>query len=177
MKRSKRNVTSDKFYIEVGRYNLHDAKEKSAKKFDVKDVIVHSEWNTEAKSFNCDIALIYLDSDIIYNDFVQPVCLPELSSKMVLDAGTIVGWGMSESSMVKNDHESMPKKVKVSAMSNELCFLTYPPLASLSSTKTFCAGGKNFGACKGDSGQASNVMESFKLTFFTHRWWFLCVRW
>lgn len=57
----------------------------------------------------------------------------------------------------------MLKQLSIKAVSNERCFVEFPDLAMLSSSRTFCAGWPGFEAntCSGDSGKQ-------QMTFANH---------
>lgn len=61
-----------------------------------------------------------------------------------------VGWGKAESA---ESYQSIPKKVKISAVTTEDCFSSDPTLGVIFAPGSFCAGGKGFGPCTGDSGE------------------------
>lgn len=83
---------------------------------------------------------------------VMPICLPTFNSVFIHPMGTVVGWGKSETSTVREPHESIPKQINVRAVTNEKCFLEYAEFAKISSYRTFCAGwpGMNVGPCHGE---------------------------
>lgn len=58
--------------IKVGTNIKNDGK---AKIHSVKTVIVHPDF--KSKSLNNDIALIKLNSPLLYNNVTRPICLPE----------------------------------------------------------------------------------------------------
>lgn len=60
-----------------------------------------------------------------------------------------VGWGKSES---YESHENIPREVTINSVNDSVCYTTDHLIGSISSLRTFCAGGKNAGPCLGDSG-------------------------
>lgn len=143
-------MTAENLTVNLGRFDLRDSGEESSVDREVKNIIIHPEWKKSGFNYHADIAMIVLKDEISYSDYIQPICLPLSNSKGIVDEGKIVGWGKSEATFLTNDeHENTPKQADITAINNELCFLDQPELAKLSSVNTFCAGGKNYGACSG----------------------------
>ena len=68
----------------------------------IDDVIVHEEYNvTERGQYN-DIALIRLDRDVGFSDYIDPICLPvEEGVRHMNHTGRkaiAAGWGITEKS-------------------------------------------------------------------------------
>lgn len=93
-----------------------------------------------------------MDREIIFNEFIQPICLiPPESSIESITNGMVVGYGKSEDQTKL--HENIPKFLEILIHKNEDCFLKNYLFAKLSSLRTFCGGdGKDKGVCNGDSG-------------------------
>lgn len=128
-------------YLETGRLSLSP-----------KEIIVHSEWNPATTEYDSDLSLLQFDyQSIIFNEFVQPICLWNFQIEPSETEGEVVGWGKSEDQTRK--YEDVPKVVKALIQTNEQCFLDEKALVKLSSLQTFCAGLRNgSGVCNGDSG-------------------------
>lgn len=60
-----------------------------------------------------------------------------------------VGWGISESEI---SNVNIPRQVTINTVNDSVCYTTDYLIASMSSLRTFCAGGKGAGPCLGDSG-------------------------
>lgn len=117
-----------------------------------KRIYIHDDWNPLSKSFDADVSLLEFEDDsIIFNNFVQPICLWNSKNEPTVTEGTVTGWGKSEDTT--NTHEIKPKVIKVHIQTNEHCLSQQPRLSELSSERTFCAGLTNgSGVCFGDSG-------------------------
>lgn len=128
-------------YNEPGRISLSPA-----------DIFIHKEWDPYTTKYDADIAILMFErSEIPFSEYVQPICLWDLSMSPRKSVGTVVGWGKSEDP--STHHENIPKLMTAAIQTNEDCFLDTPRLAELSSKRTFCAGLKNgTGVCMGDSG-------------------------
>ena len=64
--------------------------------YNVVDRIIHSEYHP--RTFDNDIALLTLDRDVEYNDFIHPICLPlhheEVQKRTFGGRSAVVaGWG------------------------------------------------------------------------------------
>ncbi|KAF2895868.1 hypothetical protein ILUMI_10303 [Ignelater luminosus] len=114
----------------------------------IEEKIVHPDYGSR-KSKN-DIALLRLDRNIEFTDFIQPICLPvsEALDPSVGSRLTVVGWGITE-----NETKSDVKlKLDVPVVSREQCNTKLPNIGGVDSTR-LCAGGETGkDACQGDSG-------------------------
>jgi hypothetical protein len=139
-----------------GKHNISKKYESNVVHKNVESFLIHKDWKTYTTPYDGDIALLTLESDVKFKPNIQPICLPPLEWKnKALQEGKIVGWGFSERSD-RTKVEDIPRKAQINAPpTNEQCFLTYKDLVSLSSNRTFCAGGNKIGPCKGDSGKLS----------------------
>lgn len=52
-------------------------------------------------------------------------------------------------------------------MNDSVCYISDHHIASISSLRTFCAGGENYGPCHGDSGWLQAMLSNFSLSYFT----------
>lgn len=114
------------------------------------EIIIHPDWNYKTYSFDADLAIVVLDETIEYDEFIQSICLPDLSTGDILGNGTIVGWGKSE----KNSYELTPSMLQVPIIPASCCYPKYPKLAEFSSCRMFCGGyeKEQKAPCYGDSG-------------------------
>lgn len=117
-----------------------------------KEIFIHSDWNPRTTQYDADLSLLEFGAEsIIFNDYVQPICLLNSESDPRTTEGFVIGWGKSEDP--KKLRENLPKLVKAPIQSNEYCFLEDYALMKLSSRRTFCAGLRNGSEiCSGDSG-------------------------
>lgn len=125
----------------------------------VSKFIIHKEWDPQAKRYNDDIAVLTLESDVTFTDYIQPICL--LNSDTGPTEGIVTGWKKSEV-----DRSQIPKKLTISmADSNEICYRNNSLLAEIASKKSFCAWQPPVGTCTGESGSAFVVKIGNKFYF------------
>ncbi|KAF2895869.1 hypothetical protein ILUMI_10304 [Ignelater luminosus] len=114
----------------------------------IEEKIVHPQYY--ARRGNNDIALLRLNRNIKFSNYIQPVCLPvrEASDSSVGSTMTVVGWGI-----IENDTTSDVKlKLEVPIVSRAYCSNKLRDIGSIDSTR-ICAGGEaKKGICGGDSG-------------------------
>ena len=116
----------------------------------VQAVNVHPGWNTTTKAYDADIAVLILESEVTFNKYIKPICMPN-SNVAAITTGIVVGFGKSEDTT--KIHENIPKMLETPIHSNEDCFFHDYRLVKLSSKRTFCGGsGDGTGVCRGDSG-------------------------
>uniref|UniRef100_A0A8C8AIK8 Coagulation factor IXa heavy chain n=1 Tax=Otus sunia TaxID=257818 RepID=A0A8C8AIK8_9STRI len=112
-----------------------------------------------------DIALLYLSSDVVFNEYAVPVCLPSPSLAALLSAegrtGTVSGWGATHA---RGSTLRFLMRVQLPIVSTETCQRS---TARLVTDNMFCAGYSTevADACKGDSGGPFTVSY--------HNTWFL----
>ncbi|KAK4881496.1 hypothetical protein RN001_004815 [Aquatica leii] len=102
------------------------------------------------KSGNNDIALLTLETNLKFTDFVRPICLPpadlpEPEPGSLLD---ISGWGFTE----EGKPSDYKKKVKIPMLSNARCKEVFTDYTHINPNQA-CAGGEDGkDACHGDAG-------------------------
>ncbi|XP_040164889.1 uncharacterized protein LOC120901254 [Anopheles arabiensis] len=143
-------ISAARVSVHVGRIHLKEASEYT-QTLGVQEIILHPRFSRN--SFNNDIALIKLSSNITMNQYVQPVCLWTMDNKLDLIVGrngTIVGFG-------KNEHDLVSDQLKQALVG------VVDPLTCIKSDRTafgivltsnmFCGKGQmRASACNGDSG-------------------------
>ena len=113
------------------------------------NVFVHPDWNPFNIRYDADIAALTTEDEIPYTKYIRPICLSR--TVMGAEEGYVAGWGESEDK--SKVHENLPKQIKIPIHANEFCFLESVEFSKISSTRTFCGGGRNMiGPCRGDSG-------------------------
>ncbi|XP_058453167.1 serine protease 53-like [Malaya genurostris] len=147
----RQRLPASRVFIKIGVSNL-DAPEKHAQQHDVDKIIRHEGYDDV--SFEDDIALMKLYTEITYSNRVQPICLwhgDKSLQKIVNQIGYIAGWGLDE-------NYGLPKDLNEATMpivSRKDCIDSDPDHYSkvMHGTKTFCAGYRNgTSAGPGDSG-------------------------
>lgn len=140
---------SDVFAM-LGEYDLDNDNEIHSIIAELSEINIHPDWKSSSLNYDADIAMISLKSQIIFNEFVQPICLPESDTKVFDILGFVSGYGLSETS--NGRHENRPKHVEIPAVTHETCLFSDHRLVRVSSQRMFCAGESGKNPCKGDSG-------------------------
>uniref|UniRef100_A0A182JTR3 Peptidase S1 domain-containing protein n=1 Tax=Anopheles christyi TaxID=43041 RepID=A0A182JTR3_9DIPT len=150
---SRRIIPNENLLLKMGRFNLLNEAEEYAEEFNVMETIVHRGYRPT--TFENDIALLRVEISIIFNNYIQPVCiwkrddgfiLPNVQDKM----GTVVGWGLSDDKRVGTvlNEAKMPIVDSYTCLASDRTFF-----GKFLYRKAFCAGFKNgTGVCNGDSG-------------------------
>lgn len=118
----------------------------------VNKVFLHPEWNPFIESYDADIAVLKLQNEIRFTNYIQPVCLMHIDSTLKETInGVVAGYGKSQND--NKIHENIPKVLLSPIHDDFECFSKTYDLAKLGSKRTFCAGpGDGTGVCIGDSG-------------------------
>jgi len=140
---------ADGVVIVAGEHNLGKS-EGSEQKIQVKNAFVHPEYND--RTTENDIALIKLASELSFDDYTQPACIPDVANEDA-DYGegewvTISGWGSTR----QTRGPQILQVATVPMISHEKCSKAYPGDIKPS---MFCAGKLGVGGvdtCQGDSG-------------------------
>ncbi|GLV41993.1 uncharacterized protein CBL_10152 [Carabus blaptoides fortunei] len=123
--------------------------------YSVVERIPHPDYKPPS-SYN-DIALLKLNSEVKFTEYVKPICLPVTPMAEVVSVLEATGWGKVET----GQPSSHLLKVKLDEFSHEQCNETYMHIMSMRKLKygivnetQICAGGKNAkkDTCQGDSG-------------------------
>jgi len=143
-------------------FGIHDLRRQNEFErfpYAVQNINVHPDWNPKTKTYDADIAVMVLETEVIFGKHIQPICLMDLSSTFArLTDGLVVGYENDEDP--KKLHLNIPKSISMPIHQNEDCFLKYPSLVTLSSKRTFCGGaGDGTGVCRGDSGSGLVVTD------------------
>lgn len=113
----------------------------------IQQIITHEDYVGASKHQKNDIALVRLSQDVLFTNFIQPICLPQSSNiESLLYAA---GWGRTEYGT------SSERKLKLSVPVNDIesCISKYSRVGAELGHGQFCAGGqKGKDSCRGDSG-------------------------
>uniref|UniRef100_A0A8C4V5F0 Uncharacterized protein n=1 Tax=Falco tinnunculus TaxID=100819 RepID=A0A8C4V5F0_FALTI len=145
-------------HVTVGEY-----KEFKEQKIGVERSWTHPHY--DSNDYNSDIALLYLSSEVVFNEYVIPICLPSPSLATLLSEegriGTVSGWGVTHT---RGSTLRFLMKVQLPIVNMETCQRSTDRLVT---DNMFCAGYHTAGAdaCKGDSGGPFTVPY--------HNTWFL----
>uniref|UniRef100_A0A1B0DC55 Uncharacterized protein n=1 Tax=Phlebotomus papatasi TaxID=29031 RepID=A0A1B0DC55_PHLPP len=99
-----------------------------------------------------DIALANFDESLTFNEYVQPIALPDGS--LTEGTATVIGWGLRYTLQI--DSTNHLQRGEVPIVNNDECcnLLTslVPDACSKIDATTICAGGGQVHTCSGDSG-------------------------
>ncbi|NXV89557.1 FAXD protein, partial [Calonectris borealis] len=153
-------------HVTVGEYNLYF--DKYQREFKEQKIHVERSWthpHYDSNDYNGDIALLYLSSDVIFNEYAIPICLPSpnLATLLVEEGrtGMVSGWGATHE---RGSTLRFLMKVWLPIVNMETCQRSTDRLIT---DNMFCAGYNTevADACKGDSGGPFTVSY--------HNTWFL----
>jgi len=117
----------------------------------IEKIIVHESYNPDSRSQYHDIALLRMQRDVTFTEFIVPICLPTdtglRSLKYTNKELEVVGFGKTET-----ENSSANKlKVTLNALSDQQCQAKYSHLGLIEGQ--LCAGGEaGKDSCNGDSG-------------------------
>lgn len=115
----------------------------------VEEKLPHPDYN-ELSKLN-DIALLRLNRDILYTDFIQPVCLPlpDFRSSAAGDVNFVTGFGRT----LQGSRSAIKQKLGIKVYDHDRCRAKFATKKSDITPKQLCAGG-DFAkdSCHGDSG-------------------------
>ncbi|XP_070506880.1 serine protease gd-like [Chironomus tepperi] len=136
----------------IGAHDLNNSLEIGRTANSIQSVHVHPDWNIKSDDYDADIAVLVLETEVLFNKYIQPACIVQPdTNEAAIAKGVIIGYGKSEDTT--KIHENIPKVLEMPIHTNLNCFLKFLPLVQLSSSRTFCAGSANgSGACHGDNG-------------------------
>ncbi|XP_052899190.1 trypsin-5-like [Anopheles moucheti] len=112
-------------------------------------VVSHPHHGSSSNSY--DIALLELESELIFSNKIQPVVLPEQDASVEEGTmGTVTGWGMTLSESESND---VLRATNVPTVNQQECNKAYQSYGGITE-QMFCAGYKHGGqdTCRQDSG-------------------------
>ncbi|XP_075616965.1 coagulation factor IX isoform X2 [Balearica regulorum gibbericeps] len=149
-------------HVTVGDFDKYQ-REFKEQKIDVEQSWTHPHY--DSNNYNSDIALLYLSSDVIFNEYVIPICLPSPTLASLLSeegrVGMVSGWGATHD---RGSTLRFLMKVRLPIVNMETCQRSTDRLIT---DNMFCAGYTTEAAeaCKGDSGGPFTVPY--------HNTWFL----
>ncbi|KAK0169887.1 hypothetical protein PV328_010521 [Microctonus aethiopoides] len=155
----KDSIPSKQFRVTLGEYNLREPEVPAAIIENIQNVIVHP-GHTCGQYVN-DIAILELESPIIWSDSVQPACLPtgqgELGYKSFEGERAIAaGWGWLGEDRSKYKRTDVLQKVNVNVVENTICREWYESQGKKTRVESqqMCAGHETGGrdSCWADSG-------------------------
>ncbi|XP_072369257.1 transmembrane protease serine 3 isoform X2 [Scyliorhinus torazame] len=154
-------ITSWKVYVGIVKQPLTESSS-----YVVEKIIHHRKY--KERSYDYDIALIKLEGPLTFNDWIQPICLPNSGQEFGEGKSCwISGWGLTDG----GDEISFNlRAAQVPLISNHVCSRPEVYYKSISS-RMICAGYLQGGvdSCQGDSGGplACNEDNTWKLVGIT----------
>ncbi|NWS51100.1 FAXD protein, partial [Chunga burmeisteri] len=151
-------------HVTVGEYHLCIYQ----REFKEQKIAVERSWthpHYDSNDYNGDIALLYLSSGVVFNEYVIPICLPSPNLATLLSEegriGMVSGWGATHE---RGSTLRFLMKVRLPIVDLETCQRSMDRLIT---DNMFCAGYSTnvADACKGDSGGPFTVSY--------HNTWFL----
>ncbi|XP_059474414.1 uncharacterized protein LOC132196046 isoform X2 [Neocloeon triangulifer] len=146
--------------VVLGMHNVPDFDESSRQEIWVSSFLVHPGYNPS--NFKNDIALIILEVEVNFTEYVQPICLWNSDydlNKIANRTGTVVGWGLTSDHSLAN----VLQEAEIKVVSYEECYESKRLFFSvnLHPRENFCAGfpQNRSGACKGDSGGGFSMFD------------------
>lgn len=121
----------------------------------VERIIPHEDYDPADSHQQNDIALLRLEHNVQFNDFVKPICLPTGNDlrRANLEGNDmeVAGWGKTET----RSESDVKLKVVVPVVSNSNCEQVFSRVSRRISSRQMCAGGRSGqDSCRGDSGGA-----------------------
>lgn len=106
------------FYSLLGHFDLKNDHELGSIKVDLNKFILHPDWSQHFSAYDADLAILFLSREIIYNLFIQPICLPQSEVNVFNVRGSVAGYGLREGAI---RHESKPRHVEISSVDQSTC--------------------------------------------------------
>ncbi|XP_067158107.1 coagulation factor IX-like isoform X2 [Apteryx mantelli] len=149
-------------HVTVGDFDKY-VREMKEQKINVERSWTHPHY--DSNNYNSDIALLYLSSEVVFNEYAIPICLPSPNLATLLTAegsvGMVSGWGATHH---RGATLRFLREVRLPIVSMDTCQRSTEKLVT---DNMFCAGyeAEAEDACKGDSG------GPFAVSY--HNTWFL----
>lgn len=150
----------DQILVYLGKHNLSSSDE-TYEWFHPYQILVHPDWEDSGNRFDADIAILIVAVPIPFSKTIAPVCLWTELAEEEDYTGTVVGWG-EFGSLKKPD---VPHQLQVQRVTSAKCYEDFHIIASIASSRTFCAGAvtENNVPCTGFSGSSTLIMDCFTI--------------
>ncbi|XP_065361311.1 uncharacterized protein LOC135954976 isoform X2 [Calliphora vicina] len=138
------------YFVRMGDHYANIA-ESSEVDSNIENWYIHEKFRDQ-KHMNNDIALILLKNPVRFNDYVQPICLPEKGATLETNRlCTISGWGSIKSGT--STPSNILRSAQVPVLADDVCHQKNV-YANAMTEGMFCAGflDESADACDGDSG-------------------------
>lgn len=138
------------FHVLLGRFNNTDANEKNWQRRNISETFVYENYNATANYYlsNGDVSILKVTQAIEYTDFIQPVCLPKVTTITVGVHGIVVGYGQNQAI---GNAQNTPSYIALKSIRSWDCLAINQQYHSIVSENSFCAGDENHegSPCKG----------------------------
>nr|XP_036221751.1 uncharacterized protein LOC106616975 isoform X2 [Bactrocera oleae] len=138
------------YFVRMGDHYANIAESSEVDSF-IENWYVHEKFR-DATHMNNDIAVVVLKTPVKFNDYIQPVCLPNKGAALAENRlCTISGWGSIKSGV--STPSNILRAAELPILSDDVCKQKHVYGASLTEGM-FCAGymDESVDACDGDSG-------------------------
>ncbi|XP_077970517.1 serine protease 30-like [Styela clava] len=151
--------TVESIIIILGANNQTNSDEIGRQYLNVEEYFLHQDYGDVIGSFFADIALLQLTTEVTYDYYVRPACLPTFGSEATVGQTCFVsGFGDTQDT----GNQNILQYAGVDIISRETCNEWYSTLNLSIPSDHFCAGFEEGGidTCQGDSGGPLVCMES-----------------
>uniref|UniRef100_A0AB38ZEJ6 Venom S1 protease 4 n=1 Tax=Oncocephalus sp. TaxID=2944721 RepID=A0AB38ZEJ6_9HEMI len=133
--------------VTVGDHNIYDPKDcTSAVEYEVKKVVQHPDYDKKGEVEN-DIALLITEK-IIFNNFVEPICLPDAKMNLEGQRVKVTGWGKLTP---QGPYSEVLQKVNLNAVALDICDEYFGGIDT-DNPSQLCTLTPKADSCQGDSG-------------------------
>lgn len=150
---SKRDVQkkAEEAIFYIGKYYIGSfANEKDFIISPVLSFIIHPDWNSQADSYDGDIAIANLLRNVQFSDFVKPICLWTSTTNyydLINHHGVIAGYGKTQFTSSTSDK---PYWTALPVVDEGTCLRSNTDFTKITSRRTFCVGSRDGrGPCNG----------------------------
>ena len=153
------DVKAEDITVVLGAEDLSKSFERGRVTVGVKSIHVHPDWNIYSDSYDGDIALLVLETEVQFGAKVQPICLSTPQSPSAqLNEGILIGYQKTEGVNKAN-------KLTLKFKGYHSCIKQNENLLSYLSARTFCAGSGDEGD-DFDAGSGSGLYVFYNNRFY-----------
>lgn len=147
-----KSIGASQVVVYLGRHNLENYGEVGAVSRDIRNLIIHPDYDGKSLP-DADIAILHMQSSVDFSQFIRPICLWSEAVDSALIVGQtafVAGWGADDSG---HEVTALPKMVDAAIVSDNECLRSSEVYSKLTTPRTICAGNRDgTGPCMGDSG-------------------------
>ncbi|XP_001850600.2 CLIP domain-containing serine protease B15 [Culex quinquefasciatus] len=123
------------------------------KEYSIEEHIIHPMFESDSLSMRHDLAMIKTETEVEFDDYVKPICLPFSNriQELPIDGElfTVTGWGQTE----LDNNSGIQRHVEVFGKNNSVCDKAFVPIGITLTEDQICVGGeRGKDSCRGDSG-------------------------